>query len=85
MARLEYVLNSELRAGTPVRSDDEVENLAAELRRDLIPLGVWVVVRRPDEADAGLHGECSAELQRRIDDIVNAIMAAHKRGNGSTH
>ena len=94
MARLEYVLNSEPRTGTattrtatgsPIRPGDDVETLAAELRRDLIPLGVWVVVRRPDEADAGLHGECSADLQRRIDSIVSAIMTAHKRGGGSTH
>jgi hypothetical protein len=73
MSRLEYVLN----APDPVPGD-EVSILAAELRRDLIPLGVWVVVRRPDEADAGLHGECSDELHRRIDSIVASIMSAHK-------
>jgi len=81
MARLEYVLNTDPVTG-PIRADDEVERLAAALRHDLIPLGVWVVVRRPDEADAGLHGECSAELQRRIDRIVGAIMSAHKRQVG---
>jgi hypothetical protein len=74
MARLEYVLNS----GQPLPPDDEVETLARALRRDLIPLGVWVVVRRPEEAEAGLHGDCSAELQQRIDGIVRTIMAAHK-------
>jgi hypothetical protein len=73
MSRLEYVLN----APEPVPGD-EVSALAAALRRDLIPLGVWVVVRRPDEADAGLHGECSAELHQRIDQIAASIMAAHK-------
>lgn len=73
MNRLEYVLNA--REPQP---GDEVEQLASQLRRDLIPLGVWVVIRRPDEADAGLHGECSDELHRRIDQIVAAIMAAHK-------
>lgn len=81
MARLEYVLNTDSVA-SPIRADDEIERLAAALRHDLIPLGVWVVVRRPDEADAGLHGECSAELQRRIDRIVGAIMSAHKRQVG---
>ena len=81
MARLEYVLNTDSVA-SPIRADDEIERLAAALRHDLIPLGVWVVVRRPDEADAGLHGECSAELQRRIDHIVGAIMSAHKRQVG---
>ena len=74
MARLEYVLNAE----TPTPPDDDVELLAAELRRDLIPLGVWVVVRRPEEADAGLHGDCSAELHRHIDRIVASIMTAHR-------
>jgi hypothetical protein len=73
MNRLEYVLN----APDPLPGD-EVSTLAAELRRDLIPLGVWVVVRRPDEAGAGLHGECSAELHQRIDRIVASIMAAHR-------
>ena len=81
MARLEYVLNS----GQPLPPDDEVETLARELRRDLIPLGVWVVVRRPEEADPGLHGECSADLQRRIDRIVRSIMAAHKNHAGRAH
>jgi hypothetical protein len=75
--RLEYVLNPG-QAAPP----DDVETLATELRRDLIPLGVWVVVRRPDEADAGLHGDCSAELQQRIDTIVRAIMSAHKQQTG---
>lgn len=73
MNRLEYVLNA--RETIP---GDEVSTLAAELRRDLIPLGVWVVVRRPDEAGPGLHGECSSELHRRIDQIVASIMATHK-------
>ena len=73
MSRLEYVLN----APDPVPGD-EVSTLAAELRRDLIPLGVWVVVRRPEEAGAGLHGDCSAELHQHIDRIVASIMAAHK-------
>jgi hypothetical protein len=81
MNRLEYVLNRPARA--PV--DDTVEALAAELRRDLIPLGVWVVVRSPDEADAGLHGECSRELQQRIDQIVQAIMSAHAGVRGTRH
>ncbi len=78
MARLEYVLNP----GRPTPPDDDVEVLAAALRRDLIPLGVWVVVRRPEEADAGLHGDCSAELQQRIDAIVRTIMGAHKQHTG---
>jgi hypothetical protein len=73
MSRLEYVLN----APDPLPGD-EVSTLAAELRRDLIPLGVWVVVRRPDEAGAGLHGECSDEFHQRIDRIVASIMAAHR-------
>jgi len=81
MSRLEYVLNTADRAPT----DDRVEALAAELRRDLIPLGVWVVVRRPDEADAGLHGNCSRELQQRIDQIVHAIMSAHSSERGTRH
>ncbi len=81
MARLEYVLNPPTR----LPADDEVEILAAALRRDLIPLGVWVVVRRPEEATAGLHGECPLELQRRIDGIVDAIMSAHRRDPGHTH
>jgi hypothetical protein len=74
MARLEYVLN----AAVMTPPDDDVELLARALRRDLVPLGVWVVVRRPDEADAGLHGECSAEMQARIDGIVRSIMSAHQ-------
>ncbi len=74
MARLEYVLNTK----APAPSDEDVEILAAELRRDLIPLGVWVVVRRPEEADAGLHGDCTAEMQQRIDGIVRSIMTAHR-------
>ena len=78
MPRLEYVLNADQRS----RPDDDVEALASELRRDLIPLGVWVVVRRPEEADPGLHGDCSAELQRRIDGIVRTIMSAHQRHTG---
>lgn len=74
MSRLEYVLNTADR-GQP---DGTLENLAAELRRDLLPLGVWVVLRTPAEADAGLHGDCSHELHERIDDIVRSIMAAHR-------
>jgi hypothetical protein len=81
MSRLEYVLNTPDRAP----ADDSVQALAAELRRDLIPLGVWVVVRTPHEADAGLHGECSRELQQRIDDIVDAIMAAHASESRTRH
>jgi hypothetical protein len=81
MNRLEYVLNTPDR--TP--ADDTVQALAAELRRDLIPLGVWVVVRSPDEADAGLHGDCSRELQQRIDQIVRAIMSAHTDEHRTTH
>jgi hypothetical protein len=80
MTRLEYVLN----APDPIPAA-EVEALAAELRRDLIPLGVWVVVRRPDEADAGLHGDCSSELQQRIDGIVRSILSAHRDHGGTTH
>ena len=81
MARLEYVLNSP----APTPAEDEVETLAAALRRDLIPLGVWVVVRRPDEADAGLHGDCTAEMQARIDRIVSSIMTAHKSRDRRAH
>jgi hypothetical protein len=80
MSRLEYVLNAPDR---PIPED--VQTLASELRRDLVPLGVWVVVRRPDEADAGLHGDCSAELQQRIDGIVRAILTAHRDHGGTTH
>ena len=39
---------------------------------------VAVKVLLPGTAD-------SADLQRRIDSIVSAIMAAHKRGGGTTH
>jgi hypothetical protein len=81
MNRLEYVLNTSDRAA----ADDTVQALAAELRRDLIPLGVWVVVRSPDEADAGLHGDCSRELQQRIDDIVRSIMSAHADVHSTRH
>ncbi|MEJ0071471.1 MAG: hypothetical protein WDO24_25075 [Pseudomonadota bacterium] len=44
-----------------------------------------VVVRRPDEADAGLHGDCSAEFQQRIDGIVRSILSAHHDNGGTTH
>jgi hypothetical protein len=74
MNRLEYVLTT----ATETRPDAMVEELAARLRQDLIPLGVWVVVRNPHEADPGLHGPCSAELQERIDSIVRSIMSAHR-------
>jgi hypothetical protein len=74
MSRLEYVLNTQDRA----QPDGAVESLAAQLRRDLIPLGVWVVLRTPSEANAGLHGDCSRELHERIDGIVRSIMAAHR-------
>jgi hypothetical protein len=74
MNRLEYVLT----VPDLTRPDAGVEALAAELRRDLIPLGVWVVVRRPDEASPGLHGVCDATLQQRIVAIVQSIMAAHR-------
>ncbi|MBI3514554.1 MAG: hypothetical protein HY060_10895 [Proteobacteria bacterium] len=72
---MEYVLNCK----QALPPDDDVEALAAALRRDLIPLGVWVVVRRPEEADAGLHGDCSTELQQRIDAIVRSIIGAHRQ------
>ena len=81
MNRLEYVLNTSDRAP----ADDAVQGLAAELRRDLIPLGVWVIVRSPDEADAGLHGDCSRELQQRIDAIVRSIISAHTDVHSTRH
>ena len=74
MSRLEYVLNTTDRQ----QPDGAVESLANELRRDLIPLGVWVVLRSPNEAGPGLHGDCPRELHARIDGIVRAIMAAHR-------
>lgn len=77
MSRLEYVLP----VADQEHPDEAVAALAAALRRDLIPLGVWVVLRRPGEAPAGLNGDCDGALQRQIDSIAAAVMAAHRRAN----
>ncbi len=75
MARLEYVLLHE--GETP---DPELERQARELRRHLVPRGIWVVLRaRQEGLRAGLNGACSiafrAEIERLARDAFGSAAA----------